>query len=194
MQLTVARSAGSLSGTVTTIPGDAPAPGVSVSVTSGATSLQTVTQSTGAVGGWTLAGLPIPGTYTVTFSRADLQSQTIAVTLDAAGNLGSGSGVSGNTITIAMTSAFAEISGVVSQRNADGSHPAGRRGGGGAHLGHRHLHRHQRVATGGRGRVVPGRRGEAGHLHAVRQPAAEPAPTTVIVTVVAGQHWPSTRC
>jgi len=106
---------------VTTIPGDAPAPGVSVSVASGATSLQTVTQSTGAVGGWTLTGLPIPGTYTVTFSRADLQPQTIAVTLDAAGNLGSGSGVSGNSITIAMTSAFAEISGVVSQRNADGS-------------------------------------------------------------------------
>ena len=121
VQLTVARAAGSLSGTVTTIPGGAPAPGVSVSVTSGATSLQTVTQSTGAVGGWTLTGLPIPGTYTVTFSRADLQPQTIAVTLDAAGNLGSGSGVSGNSITIAMTSAFAEISGVVSQRNADGS-------------------------------------------------------------------------
>jgi hypothetical protein len=126
VQLTVARAAGSLSGTVTTIPGDAPAPGVAVSVTSGATSVQTVTQSTGAIGGWTVAGLPIPGTYTVTFSRADLQSQTIAVTLDQAGNLGSGSGVSGNTIAVAMTSAFAQISGVVSQRDADGStHPVG---------------------------------------------------------------------
>jgi hypothetical protein len=124
VQMSLARSSGSLSGTVTTIPGGAPAAGVAVKVTSGSTSVDTVTQSAGTVGGWTVTGLPIPATYTVTFSRADLQSQTVAVTLDPAGNLSSGSagaGVSGNNIAVAMTSAFAEISGVVTQRSPDGS-------------------------------------------------------------------------
>jgi hypothetical protein len=187
VQLTVARAAGSLSGTVTTIPGDAPAPGVSVSVTSGATSVQTVTQSTGAVGGWTVAGLPIPGTYTVTFSRADLQSQTIAVTLDQAGNLGSGSGVSGNTIAIAMTSAFAQISGVVSQRDADGStHPVGE-----AVVG---------LTSGVDSYTVTSASQPADAVGSYQVAGVKPgtytlsaslpgtSPTTVIVTVVAGQN------
>ena len=124
VQLTVARSSGSLTGTVTTLPDNAPAAGVTVTIAGGATTVQTVTQSTGTVGGWMIGGLPIPSTYTVTFSRADLQSQTVAVTLDAAGNLSSGSaasGVSGNSIAVAMTSAFAVISGVVSQLEADSS-------------------------------------------------------------------------
>jgi len=129
VQLTVARSSGSLSGTVTTLPGNEPAAGVTVTIAAGATSVQTVTQSTGTVGGWMVAGLPIPSTYTVTFSRADLQSQTVAVTLDAAGSLSSGSAASGvggnssaaNSISVAMMSAFAVISGVVSQLESDSS-------------------------------------------------------------------------
>ena len=122
VQLTLARSAGSLSGSVTTLPGNAPAAGVTVSVSSGATKVTTITQSAGTPGAWTIAGLPIPGAYTVTFSREDLQSQTVAVNLDATGTPTSGS----STIDVAMTSAFAQISGVVSQRSADGSTaPAG---------------------------------------------------------------------
>jgi len=122
VQLTLARSAGSLSGSVTTMPGNVPAAGVTVTVTSGATKVTTITQSAGTPGAWTIAGLPIPGAYTVTFSRDDLQSQTVAVNLDATGTPTSGSG----GITIAMTSAFAQISGVVSQRSSDGStSPAG---------------------------------------------------------------------
>ena len=124
VQLTVARSSGSLSGTVTTLPGNVPAAGVTVTIAAGATSVQTVTQSTGTVGGWMVAGLPIPSTYTVTFSRADLQSETVAVTLDAAGNLGSevgGNSSAGNSISVAMSSAFAQISGVVSQLESDAS-------------------------------------------------------------------------
>ncbi len=63
-----------------------------------------------------------PGAYTLTFSRSDLQSQTLAVNLDATGTPSSGAG----PITVAMTSAFAQISGVVSQRSSDGSTaPAG---------------------------------------------------------------------
>jgi 5-hydroxyisourate hydrolase-like protein (transthyretin family) len=122
VQLTLARSAGSLSGSVTTLPDNAPATGVTVTVTSGATKVTTITQSAGTPGAWTIAGLPIPGAYTVTFSRADLQSQTVAVNLDATGTPTSGAG----PITVAMTSAFAQISGVVSQRSSDGSTaPAG---------------------------------------------------------------------
>ncbi len=124
VQLALARSAGSLSGSVTTLPGNVPAAGVNVSVSSGTTTVQTITQSTGTVGAWTIAGLPIPGAYTITFSRDDLQPQTVAVNLDAAGNPTSGSagGSVGSTgINVAMTSAFAEITGVVSQRSADGS-------------------------------------------------------------------------
>ncbi len=122
VQLTLARSAGSLSGSVTTLPGNAPAAGVTVSVSSGATKVTTITQSAGTPGAWTIAGLPIPGAYTVTLSREDLQSQTVAVNLDATGTPTSGS----STIDVAMTSAFAQISGVVSQRSADGSTaPAG---------------------------------------------------------------------
>src|SRR6478752_4369853 len=127
VQLTLARSAGSLSGSVTTLPGNAPAAGVSVTVSAGTTSVQTITQSAGTVGAWTIAGLPIPGAYTVTFSRDDLQPQTVAVNLDAAGNPTTGStGSAAGGIDVAMTSAFAEISGVVSQRSADGTTaPAG---------------------------------------------------------------------
>jgi hypothetical protein len=62
VQMSLARSSGSLSGTVTTIPGGAPAAGVAVKVTSGSTSVDTVTQSAGTVGGWTVTGLPIPAT------------------------------------------------------------------------------------------------------------------------------------
>jgi hypothetical protein len=89
--------------------------------------VQTITQSAGTVGAWTIAGLPIPGAYTVTFSRDDLQPQTVAVNLDAAGNPTTGStGSAAGGIDVAMTSAFAEISGVVSQRSADGTTaPAG---------------------------------------------------------------------
>jgi 5-hydroxyisourate hydrolase-like protein (transthyretin family) len=117
VQLSLARSSGSLSGQVTTLPGNAPAPGVTVVVSSGATQVQTVTQSTGTVGAWSIGGLPIPGSYTITFSRDDLQKQTLAVNLDASGASTGGSG----GISVAMTSAVAEISGVVSQRATDGT-------------------------------------------------------------------------
>ena len=117
VQLSLARSSGTLSGLVTSLPGNVPAPGVTVQVTGGTTQVQTVTQSTGTVGGWSIGGLPIPGAYTITFSRDDLQKQTLAVNLDASGASTGGTG----GISVAMTSAVAEISGTVSQRAADGA-------------------------------------------------------------------------
>ncbi|ACV77432.1 carboxypeptidase-like regulatory domain-containing protein [Nakamurella multipartita] len=117
VQLSLARSSGSLSGLVTTLPGNVPATGVTVAVSGGSTQVQTVTQSTGTVGAWSIGGLPIPGSYTITLSRDDLQKQTLAVNLDASGTPSSGSG----PLSVAMTSAVAEISGVVSQRATDGT-------------------------------------------------------------------------
>jgi hypothetical protein len=64
---------------------------VTVTVTDGQLTEQTVTQSTGTVGAWTAGGLPVPGTYTVTLSRTDLAAQTISVSMDAGGAVSPGS-------------------------------------------------------------------------------------------------------
>ncbi|MET3804460.1 5-hydroxyisourate hydrolase-like protein (transthyretin family) [Nakamurella sp. UYEF19] len=121
VQLAMAKSSGSLTGSVTLLPAGTPAPGVTVTVTTGATTVTTVTQSTGSVGAWNVAGLPVPGAYTVTFSRSDLQSQTVAVSLDANGTLSGGAGTTGGGIAVGMTSASALITGTVTQRAASGS-------------------------------------------------------------------------
>jgi hypothetical protein len=110
VSVSMATGAGSVSGKATLADGSA-AGGVTVTVTSGQMSLQTVTLSTppAASGTYQVAGLPVPGTYTVTFSRPDLVSQTKAITLDALGT----ATLSG--INATMTSATAILSGVVSE-------------------------------------------------------------------------------
>lgn len=119
LRFTLSRSAAALSGTVTLLPENSPAPGVSVVVTGGPNQITTVTQSAGAIGTWTVGGLPIPGAYTVTFSRNDLQSQTVAVSIDAAGNVSGGSATGG--IAVGMTRATATVSGTVTQRSNSGT-------------------------------------------------------------------------
>ncbi len=121
VQLAMATSSGSLTGLVTLLPAGAPAPAVTVTVTSGATTVSTVTQSTGNVGAWTVAGLPVPGAYTVTFSRIGLQSQTVAVSLDATGKMTGGAGTAAGGIAVGMRSASAVITGTVTQRAANGT-------------------------------------------------------------------------
>ena len=121
VQLAMAKSSGSLTGLVTLLPAGKPAPGVAVTITTGETTVSTVTQSTGSVGAWTVAGLPVPGAYTVTFSRADLQSQTVAVSLDANGKLTGGTGTANGGISVGMRSASAIITGTVTQRSSNGS-------------------------------------------------------------------------
>jgi 5-hydroxyisourate hydrolase-like protein (transthyretin family) len=113
--LSLARASGSLSGTVTTLADGQPAPGVTVTVTSGEDAISTVTQSAGNVGSWTVSGLAIPSTYTVTFERADLKSQTVAVSLDAAGNPSTG------PLSVGMQSAFAIVRGSVTQQSIGGA-------------------------------------------------------------------------
>jgi hypothetical protein len=63
-----------------------PAGGVSVQVSNGSITLQTVTLSVGSVGSFEVRGLPVPSTYTVTFSRSDLSSVTQAIDLDPFAN------------------------------------------------------------------------------------------------------------
>jgi hypothetical protein len=101
--LTLGKSAGTLSGLASIVhpspQADTPAAGVAVSVTDGLLTVQTETQSTSPVGKWDVGGLPIPGTYTVTFSRADLAPQTVSVSLDAQGHITPAS--QGTTVTAA---------------------------------------------------------------------------------------------
>jgi len=123
VSITLVRSSGTLTGAVTMLPEGDAAPGVTVTVTDGQLTVQTVTESTGDVGHWNVGGLAVPGTYTVTFARVDLASQTVSVSLDSAGNITPGS--QGATITaagiaVAMRSATATVYGTISQKGADG--------------------------------------------------------------------------
>ncbi|MDQ1720765.1 MAG: hypothetical protein QOI26_499 [Pseudonocardiales bacterium] len=119
--ISLGQSAGSLSGKVSVLPSGSPAQGVTVTVTNGALTVQTVTQSTGNVGGWTVGGLTIPSTYTVTFSRPDLAGQTVSVSLDQAGVITPGSQgavITSDGISVGMQSSTAVVRGTVSQRGA----------------------------------------------------------------------------
>lgn len=80
--VTLTGGAGSISGSAFTATNGQPAGGVSVVVTNGSVTLQTVTLSVTPLGTYSVSGLPVPGTYTVTFSRSDLADVTQAVDLD----------------------------------------------------------------------------------------------------------------
>ena len=126
--VSLGQSAGALSGKVSVLPSGNPAQGVTVTVTNGALTVQTVTQSTGNVGGWTVGGLSIPSTYTVTFSRPDLAGQTVSVSLDQAGSITPGSQgarITSDGIAVSMQSATAVVRGTVSQRGAVSEQGAG---------------------------------------------------------------------
>ena len=80
------------SGTVTglaTNPDGAPLGGITVSVSgesfTGETSTLTTGGAGGAAGSFTVTGLPVPGEYTVTFSGAGVQSETLSASFTTAG-------------------------------------------------------------------------------------------------------------
>ncbi len=115
--VTMATGVGSISGTVTT-PAGTPPGGVAVSVTNGVLTLQTMTLSVSPVGTYTLAGLPVPSTYTITYSRPDLAPQTKAVNLGGSAVSGGASGATDQTgIDVSMQSASAVLFGVVTQQD-----------------------------------------------------------------------------
>jgi hypothetical protein len=114
VNVTLDTGVGSISGTVTAANAQGqqiPAGGVTVTATNGKLAVTAVTLSVGPVGNYTLAGLSVPSTYTVTFSRSDLFSQTQAVSLNSAA-LATMSG-----INAAMVSSTATITGTVTALN-----------------------------------------------------------------------------
>lgn len=116
--ITLSKSSTTLHGLVTLLPKHTPAAGVGVTVTDGRLTVQTATESADHVGTWSVGGLPVPGTYTVTFARSDLQSQTVSVSLDSSGNPTPGSLGARTTaagITVSMQSATATVSGTINQ-------------------------------------------------------------------------------
>ncbi|WP_028644994.1 carboxypeptidase-like regulatory domain-containing protein [Nocardioides sp. URHA0020] len=122
--LTLGKSSGSLKGAVSLLPDRAPAAGVAVTVTDGEHTIVTATQSSGHIGDWKVGGLAVPGTYTVTFNRADLAAQTLSVSLDAAGQITPGS--QGGTVTsagieVAMQPSAAVVKGTIRQPSAAGA-------------------------------------------------------------------------
>ncbi|MFL6162092.1 MAG: carboxypeptidase regulatory-like domain-containing protein [Jatrophihabitantaceae bacterium] len=121
LAVSLGASAGDLSGTVRLLPSGNPGSGVTVTITNGVLTVQTVTQSTGDVGSWTVGGLALPSTYTVTFTRADLAAQTVSVSLDQFGVITPGSQgalITSDGIAVSMRSATAVVRGTVSQRTA----------------------------------------------------------------------------
>lgn len=113
LSIPLGKSAGTLTGTVTT-PAGTSAAGVTVTVTGGSTTRQTVTQSGGSAGAWQISNLPLPSIYTVTFSRADLESQVTSVTIDANGIVSTGTGAV-TSIDVSMRKSTGRITGTVTQ-------------------------------------------------------------------------------
>lgn len=103
--VTLVRGTGSIAGTVSR-QGTGPVGGVTISVGVGDKTITTETLSVGDLGGYLLTGLPVPGTYTLTFSGAGLATQVRSIDLDADdANL--------TAIDATLTAATARVSGTV---------------------------------------------------------------------------------
>ncbi len=128
VSMTLNKSSGSLRGIVRSLPFNTPTGGVLVSVTDGQTTVQTATQSQEDVGSWRVDGLAVPGTYTITFSRADLAAQTISAALDSGGGVSSqsaGASVGDKGLRVTMQPSSATVEGRVRQRVGSGTRPIG---------------------------------------------------------------------
>jgi hypothetical protein len=101
----MAGGAGQVTGTVTSPAGQSLG-GVNVTVAGGPTPVTTQTLTAGRVGFYELSGLATPGTYTLTFSLAGYQSQTVGVTLGSSG--------SASAVNVTLPLMSGTISGTVS--------------------------------------------------------------------------------
>jgi 5-hydroxyisourate hydrolase-like protein (transthyretin family) len=129
--VTLDSSSGRLTGHVVTEEDEQPATGVLVSVTDGTQVFQTATSSDPEdLGSWRIGGLPLPGDYTVSFSRSDLAPQNLLVSLDGQGAMTTAeqaSSSTGNEISVSLRSATAIVEGLVKQRQPGrtGTEPVG---------------------------------------------------------------------
>ena len=117
--LTLGKSSGSLTGVVTAAarPG-IPAAGVAVTVTDGEHDRADRDREHRRHRHLEGRRAAVPGTYTVTFTRGDLASQTLSVSLDAAGTVTPGlasAPVTLGGIAVTMQSATAMVTGIVTQ-------------------------------------------------------------------------------
>ena len=121
--VTLGGAAGTLQGNVTVR--GVPAAGVNVTVSNGVLTIPTVTQTDDPRGFWSVQGLSVPSTYTVTFSGDDLASQTLSVSLDAFGTatmaVSPGASVSSKGLAVDLSPATATLSGLTKELRADGS-------------------------------------------------------------------------
>ncbi|MGY6502402.1 MAG: carboxypeptidase regulatory-like domain-containing protein [Acidimicrobiales bacterium] len=101
---------GSVSGRVS-VAGQGPTGGITVTVSDGSQTFRSETLSVGDVGSYRVDDLPLPGTYTVTFARDGLATQTRSIDLDAFG----GGNLTGVNAT--LTPALGIIRGVVNDEN-----------------------------------------------------------------------------
>lgn len=115
VQVQLRNSNGSVAG-MASIVGEGPVGGVTVTVSDGSEQWSTETLSVGNVGSYVVADLPLPGNYTITFSRAGLATQIRSVDLDAFGG-GNRSDINAN-----LTRADAVIGGRITDQ---GSNPLG---------------------------------------------------------------------
>jgi hypothetical protein len=114
LSVALASGTGSISGTVR-LAGEGPLGGVTVTVTNTEVSSSTQTLSVGDVGSYLVNALPLPGTYTVTFSGPGLATQVRSIDLDPRGS------TNAVGVDATLTSATAVVSGTVS----DPKGPAG---------------------------------------------------------------------
>ncbi|MET0459709.1 MAG: carboxypeptidase-like regulatory domain-containing protein, partial [Ilumatobacteraceae bacterium] len=92
LSVTLSPTTGAIAGTVSV--GDrGPAGGVTVTVTGADVDQSTITASVGEVGTYVFDSLPVPATYTITFSKPGLLSQTRLVDLDPLAGRGSAFGI-----------------------------------------------------------------------------------------------------
>jgi hypothetical protein len=114
VSITLTNSSGSVHGDVLSAADNSPESGVTVTASNGLLTVQTQSESGNSAGQWSIAGLPVPGTYTLTFTRADLASQTVAVSLDANGTV-TGSNVQNKRVEVYLASSTAAVYGQISQ-------------------------------------------------------------------------------
>lgn len=115
--ITLSKSTGSIAGTVSQN-GMAALGGVTVTINAGTTTVTTFSASSGMIGAYFVDGLPIPATYTVTFSGAGLVSQVRVQDLDPANSTADSTGVD---VSLARSTAL--VQGIV--HSADGTALAG---------------------------------------------------------------------
>ncbi len=104
LAITLIGGTGTASGTVVNGSGDGLG-GVTVTVGGLAPPVSTTTLTTGAVGAFVIAGLPTPGSYTLTFTLPGYQPQTVPVVLDGANPAGK--------VQVTLTPSVGSIAGVI---------------------------------------------------------------------------------